>query len=48
LWLWLPPPAGFELALGRALGGSLTLFAIVTALRLRVVRVAPEASGSPG
>jgi hypothetical protein len=48
LWLWLPPPAGFELALGRALGGSLTLFAIVTALRLRVVRVAPEPSGSPG
>ncbi len=33
LWLWLEPDAVLELALGRALGASLLVFALVTAVR---------------
>jgi hypothetical protein len=42
LWLWLPPSSGFELALGRALGASLTLSAFVTALRVSAPGQAPD------
>jgi hypothetical protein len=46
LWLWLEPSATVELALGRTLAASLSLFALITAIRVSSLAAAARASVS--